>query len=456
MRWGMVVALLVAAEARAQEWRDWLPPIPRSERGRQGDAAKKMIPEALRLRPPSASDRAPVTIRVRAWAAADYRRQTADWQARFRRILERVDGATRGWPGVRFELAETREWDRESSERSMGALVDELCRMDPGADGELVVGLVAAMPVFPGAIDNIGMARFRSRCMVMRALHDLAEYDYLRGAFDALTAGERDAIMSKRKVHKEQVIFLHEWAHTLGLVHAKRFQSIMNPSYDSAMRGFSDEEAGVIERVLARAGDDEVRAFVEKRQDPDWEPRDRQLLMTLFGARPPPPKRVPPPPRPLDDKDRAMLGEAIELERAGSFQAAWDRVARLESKRPRDAELRLLECRLAFRRPQDAARASIIELACGAAAQLAPAAPEPILFLADAHLRAGERDRAGADLDRAEKLLDGAGELSLDGWRTLALLQMAADRPAEALRASAHADHETAVTVAEWASGRRR
>jgi hypothetical protein len=39
----------------------------------------------------------------------------------------------------------------------------------------------------------------------------------------------------------------------------------MNPGYDSGQKGFSDAEAGVIERVLRRAGDDEVRALSRSR-----------------------------------------------------------------------------------------------------------------------------------------------------------------------------------------------
>jgi hypothetical protein len=117
---------------------------------------------------------------------------------------------------MRFELAETRDCERESGDRSTNALLEELCRIDPGAEGDLVVGLVAAMPVFPGAIDNLGMARLRSRCFVMRALHDLAEHAYLRGALDALTERERDGVMMKRKAYKEQVVFLHEWAQRSG------------------------------------------------------------------------------------------------------------------------------------------------------------------------------------------------------------------------------------------------
>ena len=58
--------------------------------------------------------------------------------------------------------------------------------------------------------------------MVLRSLHDLAEFDAVRRLFDTFTDSERDAIVAARKLHKEQVIFVHEWAHTLGLIHVRR------------------------------------------------------------------------------------------------------------------------------------------------------------------------------------------------------------------------------------------
>ena len=99
--------------------------------------------------------------------------------------------------------------------------------MDAGDDVDLVVGLVAALPVFPGSVDNIGMGKLFSKHMVMRSLHDLAEYDVVRSWFDTFTESEKEAILAARKLHKEQVIFLHEWAHTLGLIHVKREAGIM-------------------------------------------------------------------------------------------------------------------------------------------------------------------------------------------------------------------------------------
>jgi len=51
------------------------------------------------------------------------------------------------------------------------------------------------------------------------------------------------------------VVFLHEWAHTMGLIHAPREARIMNPAYDHTQSEMSETEARMIELALsARLG----------------------------------------------------------------------------------------------------------------------------------------------------------------------------------------------------------
>ncbi|HEX9102295.1 MAG TPA: hypothetical protein VF997_08835, partial [Polyangia bacterium] len=306
----LLFVTLAPASALAQGWKDWLPKLPSSPGSVQHDAARRMAPVTMQLRP--SGERAPAarTVRVRVWAAADYRRQTVEWQSRFRRIVDRVNALCRSWPAVRFEIVDVRNWERDSHERSMAALVDDLTAADAGDDVDLVVGLVAALPVFPGAIENIGMARFFSKHMVMRGLHDLAEYDELRREFETLTDRERDALLASRKVHKEQVIFLHEWAHTLGIIHVRRPSGVMSPAYDSSQLGFDETEARLVELALRHRAEDgagwrvataaDVRALVEAAPDPDWDPQDRRELLAMVTptAAPARATAAPPPPPP--------------------------------------------------------------------------------------------------------------------------------------------------------------
>ncbi|HEX4462805.1 MAG TPA: hypothetical protein VIA18_32755, partial [Polyangia bacterium] len=312
-----------SSRASAQSWKEWVPSLPSSPGSRQHDAARRMTPAQLRLGPPHATVLPARTIRVRILAAADYRRQTVEWQSRARRLVDHVNALCRAWPAVTFEIVDIRGWETESRERSMSALVDDLATVDPGDDVDLVVGLVAALPVFPGTIENLGMARYFSKHMVMRGLHDLTEYDVLHREFDTLSERERDALLAARKVHKEEVIFIHEWAHTLGLIHIRQPAGIMNPAYDSEQLGFDEIEARFLEIALRHRSDDgprwregtaaDLRALLAETTDPDWEPRDRQELVTRLSARAPAvATRAQEPARTIATKapDNAPLGDA--------------------------------------------------------------------------------------------------------------------------------------------------
>ncbi len=290
IRWVVGVALaLVCARAGAQ--------FPKSKLSLQREAAESLAPAPLTLwsggRQAASSLR---VVKVRVWATRDYRTQTFDWSARFRRLVEKLNRALGYWPGVRFELVEVKSWERDSAGVSLEALLADLEKQDPASDVDYVIGLAAAVPSLPEQIHNLGMARELGRHVVLRSLHDLAEYQAVQGAFDEMSAAERDRLLFARKAHKEAVVFLHEWAHTLGLIHAQKWNRIMNPSYHQGQALFSDEEARMLE-VGVRQKDapgwrEALARLVAEAPDPDWDPRDRQHLERLLAA-PPAPARPP-------------------------------------------------------------------------------------------------------------------------------------------------------------------
>jgi len=121
----LVVAALViavAGRANAQDWKQWVPKLPSSPRSEQKESARHLMPASMKLHGSGAAPREPRVIRVRVWAAADFRRQTREWSSRFRRLVERVNGAARDW---RFEVVEQKSWPRESSEGGLDSLVEE-------------------------------------------------------------------------------------------------------------------------------------------------------------------------------------------------------------------------------------------------------------------------------------------------------------------------------------------
>ena len=87
-------------------------------------------------------------------------------------------------------------------------------------------------------------------------MDDEEEFRALEDAFKLLSPDERQRLYAERKAHKEVVVFLHEWGHSVGLLHDDDRALIMNPSYDERQRTFSDFDkevlALVIERRLAR------------------------------------------------------------------------------------------------------------------------------------------------------------------------------------------------------------
>jgi tetratricopeptide (TPR) repeat protein len=87
---------------------------------------------------------------------------------------------------------------------------------------------------------------------------------------------ERQQLYSDRRGHKEVVLFLHEWGHSVGLLHEEDRSMIMNPAYDPRQTAFGpfDKEvlALVIEKRLAFPGE----PFPERAQ-----------LLKLFEKAPP-------------------------------------------------------------------------------------------------------------------------------------------------------------------------
>jgi tetratricopeptide (TPR) repeat protein len=381
------------------------------------------------------------------WAARDYREGTFEWQSRFRRLIERVNGDVGRWPGVRFEVVETKTWACESAKYTMESLLDEVERVDRGDDVDLVIALVAAVPVMPSAIHNLGMARILGKHVVLRSLHDLMEVEDVRQVFDELSEAERAKFLATRKAHKEEVIFLHEWGHTLGVPHSAQSASIMNATYSASMARLSEADARVIDVSVARADGwrERLRAVLEV-GDADWEPRDRaQALRLLSGptrtAAPAP--AASPAAETFDREDAKVLDAANEAARAGRLDEAWELAARVEKKVPQSAQVRLFVCSLAMARPDDVAKAPLVESACKAAAEVAPRDPLPELGLA----LVTEPARRQAHLARAEELLTAAGEARTAEWAELARRYAQLNLPTAAARAAEKADTATRAEV---------
>ncbi len=252
---------------------------------------ESLRPAALEAPEPPARPVEARTYMVRVWATAGYRREARDWQQRFGDLLRRAERITAPAFGVRFAVAEYREWDAEPAGQAADAL-DALEALDAGEDVDWVVGLMAALPVVTSSQHQLGAARYFSRHIVMRGLHDVAEYDALAASLTHTDVADRDALYHQRLEHKALTLFLHEWAHTLGAPHVRDTEDILSPVYDHRASFFAPRVEGILRRVLAERAlevRDEAKLVADLRAAMEgwdgWDPVDRGHYLAMLGER---------------------------------------------------------------------------------------------------------------------------------------------------------------------------
>ena len=257
------------------------------ERRRRAKAA-----EGAKLAPDRAAATRPVrfTGRVRFYVAGDFRRQHPSWREALRDLLDEANGVTRAAFGATLEDAGLTPWDPHCDAQSMRACLDELAARDPGDDETWVVGVLGAVPRFTTSLDDLGMAALLGRHAIVRDVWDEAERAAIDRAFDTHTGARRDEIYARRKRHKRLAVFLHEWGHTLGAVHAAERDDLLHPQYGDRMRDFGGVARGIIEASLIdRFGGDashaRLRAYLAMVRPGDITPGDREALERLTHQR---------------------------------------------------------------------------------------------------------------------------------------------------------------------------
>ena len=257
-RWAcaFVVALCaIAADARADKKKPGLfdmrlPELPVTSERR---AVDQLTPQGVNLAPAGAPVGAARTIRVRIYADKDYRGLVLRWQTKVRAQIQRVNAVVGAVFNTRFEIESLRDWDRSHVGQPLGdGMVDELQTLDPAREVDLVIGLVTPLHGVATSIHNIGMAGLLSRHFLLRGMDDEQEFRAFEQDFKLISPEERQKLYAERKAHKEIVCFLHEWGHTLGLLHHEDRKVIMNPLYDPQQAEFSEYEQRMVSVVLER------------------------------------------------------------------------------------------------------------------------------------------------------------------------------------------------------------
>lgn len=244
----------------------------------------------------------PRTLTLRVYATDDYVGQNVAWQDHFRRLVDRLNDRVGPWPGVVFEVEEMHSWVPKASEDDVEGLLAELEQHDPGEDVDWVVGLASALPHAPTMIHEFGVARPLGRHMILRSLHELMEAQALRRQFAASLPEKIEELLEARKHHKEEVIFLHEWGHSLGALHVEEEHLIMNPTYSPLQEQIGPHAAHIVALAMRRRlapeveADDEwrvtlapeLRAFVTGPAAVVWEAKDREHLLAAIDRVAPP------------------------------------------------------------------------------------------------------------------------------------------------------------------------
>lgn len=220
------VGLLGTAAPVSAQWQ-------KNQHQQESAAAQHLHPAPLvaRCRPTRPAGDSPRVLRLRIYADGDYRAAAGPWQDRMRGLLADMNQVLTPALGVRLEVEAFRRWDRPPGAGTLPPVMDQLRAMDDGQEVDWVVGLISALPLMSQSFHDLGLAVMPGRHLLVRGVASPAELEHLRQAFPTLNRAQREELYARRQNHKERAIFLHEWAHTLGLGHSDRPGHIMSPGY---------------------------------------------------------------------------------------------------------------------------------------------------------------------------------------------------------------------------------
>ena len=261
--------------------------------GHERDAARHLLPGRFDLTPAAGRPAEPRVVRLRFYADDDYR-TLLSWQKRLRAQVERINAVSEPVFAVHFEVESIRDWNRSHRAMALDPILAELEALDPAREVSCVIGLVTPMRGVTTSVHQVGDASLLSRHFVLRGMDDEQEILALDREFTLLDPAERQSVYSQRKAHKEVVIFLHEWGHTLGLLHHEDPAVIMNPSYDPHQAAFSAFEQSQINLVLGRRFERPAEAhpelaalesFLTDAPSDEGSDRDRAQLLNLTRQR---------------------------------------------------------------------------------------------------------------------------------------------------------------------------
>jgi hypothetical protein len=230
---GALVALLatLSLPAHGQSWN------PFSSSSDDDKWAQKLEPSTFHFPNRNLQRRARV-LKFRFYADPDFRGLTPSWKLKTRAWLSQLSRMIEPALAVQFEAESQRNWDHHAALGSLGDALAALARQDPGTDVDFVVGLVGALPAMTDDHHLLGMAHPPQRHFVLRAMGNVHDARQVYRLLDKSDVGRKEDLYARRVQHKELAIFLHEWAHAMGVPHTGCGSDIMCPSYSPGQSGF--------------------------------------------------------------------------------------------------------------------------------------------------------------------------------------------------------------------------
>ena len=226
---------------------------------------------------------------VRVYASPEYRSNRGGWAKRITDLVDATAPILGPAFAVRLEVVDTFSWQPACDQRDLQSCVEELVAHDPGDDVDWVVGFVGAQPRFTANFEELGMALTPSQHFVMRDLYDAGERAQIDAVFASMTQAKRTEIYRERQKHKRLVVFLHEWAHTLGAMHVRNDAFILYPAYDDEMALFSEEnlrlvDAALRDRFPPSHDHANLREYLTATESEAWFPGQRDHLLAIIGG----------------------------------------------------------------------------------------------------------------------------------------------------------------------------
>lgn len=406
-----------------------------------------------------------IDFAVRVHADAEFRAHTPLWKDQIKNRFHRINAYLVPSVGVRLVIEDLRQWDRKADATDLEATLAELRAVDDGTGVEWVVGFVAPPVAVTTKIHHLGMAEAPGKHFLVRGMDDARGIKEIDQIFDRLTDKERLDLYTKLKAHRELVVFLHEWAHTLGALHSNDPEDFMYTQHAREMTGFAPPILKflrlAVEARAPGAGPDErkvVAEYLETMDFEEWDEPTRKVLADYLrrGGRAEP--TAPSDDDPIKDPILATVddrpwADAVTLVGEARYAEAWKKLAELVELYPEQAAVQLLACQLAGHLPAEKKALA----ACETVIKLRPRDPTPLIAKATTLTTAGRRDEALAAAAAAHALLEARGEAApMRLWNDLASVYQTLFAVTHAEAAAAYLASREREQVEKWAVSTRR